>query len=351
MITYTDTILKLKFKKEIGGVEGKNSTVYIAYDPQLDTDLVIKKISKTEFSKVEAYFTEAQMLYSTQHPNIMPIKYASQDSEYIYIAMDFMKKGSLNNLIDKRFLTPREIIKISLEFLSGIHFMHAKRLVHFDIKPTNILINNANKAIVTDFGTSKYLNDYGFANPDKLYRLHIPPEQFNFGRFSYFSDIYQAGLTIYRMCNGNKFFKEQLTDLNIKNPQELAEAIGTNKFPDKKKFLPHIPKGLRKIISKSLSINVEDRYQSVLEMMNDLALLENDLDWDYNEKTNVHSTISHKTDTHVSEVSILKNDSDFWYTEGHKIRISDGKRTRMTKFFIGDLKTKQDAFEAVSKNL
>lgn len=52
--------------------------------------------------------------------------------------------------------------------------------------------------------------------------------------------------------------------------------------------------GLRKIISKSLSINVEDRYQSVLEMMNDLAILENDLDWDYNEKTNVHSTISYK---------------------------------------------------------
>ncbi|MCY8706844.1 hypothetical protein [Bacillus phage SPbetaL6] len=350
MITYTDTILKLKFKKEIGA-EGKNSTVYIAYDPQLDTDLVIKKINKSEFSKVEDYFAEAQMLYATQHPNIMPIKYASQDHNHIYIAMDFMKKGSLNSLIDKRYLTPREIIKISLEFLSGVHFMHAKRLIHFDIKPTNILINNANKAIVTDFGTSKYLNDYGFAHPEKLYALHIPPENFNFGRFSFFSDIYQAGLTIYRLCNGNKFFNEQIRELNITTGQELAEAIAANKFPNKKKYLPHIPKELRKIISKSLSINVEDRYQSILDMMNDLALLENNIDWEYNENTNIHSTISFKTDTHISEVSFSINESDSWYTEGYKKRISDSKQTRINKFFMRGFKTKQDAFEAVSKIL
>ncbi|MBG9826045.1 serine/threonine protein kinase [Bacillus safensis] len=350
MITYTDTILKLEFKKEIG-VEGRNSTVYIAYDPQLDTDLVIKKISKTDFTKVEEYFTEAQMLYFTQHPNIMPVKYASQDEQNVYIAMEFMEKGSLNSIIEEQFLTPREIIKVSLEFLSGIHFMHAKKLVHFDIKPTNILINNANKAIVTDFGTSKYLNDFGLARPDKLYSLHIPPEKFDFGHFSFFSDIYQAGLTIYRMCNGNKFFKEQLTDLNIKKAEELADAISSNKFPNKKKFLPHIPKELRNIITKSLSINVEDRYQSVLEMMNDLAKLENKLDWGYNEITNTHSIVSFKTDTHLSEVSVLRSDSGQWCTEGYKIRLADGKRTKINKFFIKNLKTKQDAFEAIYKIL
>lgn len=235
MITYTDTILKLEFKKEIG-VEGRNSTVYIAYDPQLDTDLVIKKISKTDFTKVEEYFTEAQMLYFTQHPNIMPVKYASQDEQNVYIAMEFMEKGSLNSIIEEQFLTPREIIKVSLEFLSGIHFMHAKKLVHFDIKPTNILINNANKAIVTDFGTSKYLNDFGLARPDKLYSLHIPPEKFDFGHFSFFSDIYQAGLTIYRMCNGNKFFKEQLTDLNIKKQKNLLMLFLPTSFLIRKSF-------------------------------------------------------------------------------------------------------------------
>ncbi|MHC9080398.1 serine/threonine-protein kinase [Bacillus altitudinis] len=350
MIAYTDTILKLELKKEIG-VEGRNSTVHIAYDPQLDTDLVIKKISKTDFTKVEEYFTEAQMLYFTQHPNIMPVKYASQDEQNVYIAMEFMEKGSLNSLIEERFLTPREIIKISLEFLSGIHFMHAKKLVHFDIKPTNILINNANKAVVTDFGTSKYLNDYGFASPDKLYAFHVPPEQFNFGRFSFFSDIYQVGLTMYRMCNGNDFFLNQLASLNINNPQELGIAISNNKFPDKKKFLPHIPKELRKIITKSLSMNIEHRYQSCLDMMNDIAILDNNLDWGYNEITNTHSTVFYKTGTHLSEVSILQNELGHWFTEGYKIRIDNGTRTRINKFFIDDLKTKQDAFEAVYKNL
>lgn len=66
------------------------------------------------------------MLYATEHPNIMGVKYATQDEHYIYISMDFYKNGSLNSLLQKRFLTVREIIKYSLEFLSGLHFMHTK---------------------------------------------------------------------------------------------------------------------------------------------------------------------------------------------------------------------------------
>ncbi|MDW0355630.1 serine/threonine-protein kinase [Bacillus velezensis] len=348
MITYTDTLLQFEPKKEIGS-EGRNSKVYIAYDPQLDCDLVVKKIKKTEFSEAKNFFTEAQMLYSTQHPNIMPIKYATQDNDHIYIAMDYLQKGSINSLIESRYLTPREIIKISLEFLSGIHYMHAKRLIHFDIKPTNILISNANKAIITDFGTSKYLNSNGLAEYEKIYGLHIPPEDFNFGRFSFYSDIYQAGLTIYRMCNGNRFFKDQLNILKIGTHKELAEAIANDKFPDKKKYLPHIPDKLRKIISKALNIQVNDRYQSVLEMMNDLALLENKLDWVYTEKTNTHSVLSLDTGNHISEISLSASENNTWESEGYKIRKSDGNRTRITTYFKSGFATKQALFETVSK--
>lgn len=85
--------------------------------------------------------------------------------------------------------------------------------------------------------------------------------------------------------------------------------------------------------------------------MNDLAKLENKLDWGYNEITNTHSIVSFKTDTHLSEVSVLRSDSGQWCTEGYKIRLADGKRTKINKFFIKNLKTKQDAFEAIYKIL
>lgn len=186
----------------------------------------------------------------------------------------FIKIGSLNSLLDKRFLTTREIIGYSLDFLSGLHFIHSKQLVHFDIKPTNLIINDSNHAILTDFGLSKYTNPYGFASPDKIYGAHMPPESWVTASLTSQFDIYQAGLTLYRMCNGNINFDEQKVIFSKEN-------IVNAKFPDRGYFLPHIPNTLRKYIKKALEVDLNKRYQTVLEFMNDLSNVEESLDWQY----------------------------------------------------------------------
>ena len=315
-----DSIVRLEIIKEIGQ-EGRNSKVYIANDPQLNAEVVVKKIDKSkEFTDTDEYFSEAQKLYASSHPNIMGVRYASQDENFVYIVMEHYKKGSLNNLLTKRFLTVREIIKYSLEFLSGIHYVHSKNLVHFDIKPTNILINDAGKAVLTDFGLAKYLNENGFAEPKKEYGYHVPPEKFVHGKYSFYSDIYQSGLTMYRMCNGNNFFKEQISGLRISTRDELFSAIENDKFPNKKAFLPHIPDKLRKIIQKALYLDETLRYESVLDMINDISTLEDNLDWEYNEVTNEHSYWVRDEDTHFSKIDLQKKDSAEWVTVGCRVR-------------------------------
>jgi eukaryotic-like serine/threonine-protein kinase len=345
-----DTILSLELKSEIGQ-EGRNSKVFIAYDPQLNAEVVVKKIDKSkEFTNEDEYFKEAQMLYASSHPNIMGVRYASQDSDNVYIVMDYYKKGSLNSLLGKRNLSVREIIKISLEFLSGLHYMHSKNLIHFDIKPTNILFNNTGKAVLTDFGLAKYLNQYGFANPDKWYNWHLPPEQFTIGKSSYYTDIYQVGLTLYRMCNGNNVLREEAKRLGITTRKELSVAIQKGQFPDRKSFLPHVPKRMQQIVKKALHTDVTDRYESVLDLINEISTVEENLDWVYTQVSDKQYEWVKEEENHKLKVTLCETPKG-WETLGHKIRKDDNKTTRVTKWNTNGYNSKKDAMSSVSKLL
>lgn len=345
-----DSLLRFKFIKEIG-LEGRNSKVHIVHDPQLDANLVIKVIEKSDITQVDDYFNEAQMLYATQHPNIMSIRYASQDDSKIYLAMDHYKNGSLNTLMNTDNLSVRNVIKYTLEFLSGLHFMHTRNLVHLDIKPTNILINDTGRAVLTDFGLSKYLNEHGFVAAGKQYNLHAPPEVYRVGKLSFYADIYQAGLTMYRMCNGDKFFKEQLSRLNISSPEMLAESIFQGKFPDKNAFLPHIPVKLQKVIKKSLELNLEDRYETVMDLMNDLSLIDVNLDWTYNEITETHSIWSVVKNGFTHKLLLTKSSNTEWVTEGYKVKNEDNSQTRLLKWNTNGYTNRNKAFAAIKKLL
>lgn len=282
MLDYTKTSLHFKIISEIGS-EGKNSTVHIAHDFQLDTEIVVKRISKSDFIDNTKFFDEAKKLYSSNHPNIAQVQYSCQDDEFIYITMPFFHKGSLNQLIDKRPLKVSEILKYSIDFLSGLHHIHTKRLIHCDIKPNNILISNSNDAVLTDFGLAKYLNSDGYSIVDKFYHLHQPPEILQSGIITHQGDIFQAGLTIYRLCNGNAFFKRQIEkyfrkDKTFDNDKFLS-AVYNGDFPNRSDYFHHIPQTLRNYIRKALSPNPADRYQTILDFLNDLAKVEINYDW------------------------------------------------------------------------
>ena len=172
---YNKANLSFDLLSEIGH-EGGNSEVYIAKDHQLDAELVIKKIPKSKLSNEDEYFAESSILYLSSHPNVVPIHYACEDADYIYLAMPHYSKGSLNSLINGRFLTVREIIRYSTQFLSGLHNIHSKRLIHFDIKPDNILFSDQGEALLSDFGLAKQLTITGVAGQDRIYGRMTPPD-------------------------------------------------------------------------------------------------------------------------------------------------------------------------------
>lgn len=281
---YSRAEVSFDLRQEIGQ-EGANSRTFIAHDDQLDAEIVIKKIPKSALDSVGTFFDESRILYLSSHPNVVPVHYACQDTDHIFIAMPYYQRGSLNALINTRYLTVREIIVLGCHIASGLHNIHSKKLVHFDIKPDNVLLSDRGEAMISDFGLSRRLGDAGTAGQDRMYFKMRPPEAYDTSDFTRAFDIYQLGLTLYRMCNGNATFDEQFkrygADPTTFDRDGFKFAVRNEQFPARDAFEEHIPERLRRVVRRCLKSDPAERFQAAIDVSNELAQVEDRLDWQY----------------------------------------------------------------------
>ncbi len=284
MIINQQALVTFKKIRDIGG-NGQNSNVFLSHDVNLNANIALKEVSKKS-DDYKTFFEEARNLYLSSHPNIVQINYACEDNDNVYIALPYYKNGSIKEKISNNFLTVREIIRYSIHILTGLHNIHSKGLIHFDIKPDNILISDRDEAMISDFGLAKVIDPIlNTAIPPKFYNKQLPPEYFSydpktFKGFTYKYDIYQVGLTMYRMCVGNEKFDLQLKA--FKTNIDFAQAVLKGNFPDRKAYPIHIPKKLSDAINKCLKVDLATRADSALEVINKIADIDEKLlDWKY----------------------------------------------------------------------
>ena len=223
----------------------------------------------------------SQALYATAHPHVVQIHYACYDHDYIYLSMPYYRNGSVRDLITGQIITVREVVTLGSQVLAGLHNIHSKGLVHFDIKPDNILLSPRWEALVSDFGQAKYMNYSGVAAQDRHYTPMIPPEAMDTDHFDRTFDIYQVGLSLYRMCNGNEHFYEQLRKYGAPFDRDAFRFdVRNGRFPDRSSFAAHVPSTLRNVIKKCLEVTPCARYQSAVEVANAMAGIDGKcLDW------------------------------------------------------------------------
>ncbi len=280
----TEAKLNFKIGKKIG--KGGEGDVFEAEDHQLNATLAVKKVAHSKFSDESLFFEESKKLYLTRHRNVVEVNYGCKDDDHIYLAMPFYQNGSLKDICDSRFLSSREIIRYGLQFLSGLHHIHSKGLIHFDVKLENILISKSNQALISDFGLAQYTGRYGFSKVFGTTQVYAPPELFDQAEHNLKFDIYQAGITLLRMCIGDNVFSHQINQAfikrNVKADAHFIERLKSGQFPDRSSYFSHIPKPLRKVIANALHPNPSNRYDTVLEMQNDLAKIKDSNDWLFN---------------------------------------------------------------------
>jgi eukaryotic-like serine/threonine-protein kinase len=279
---YNKAELTFDIIKQIGS--GQNSRTFIVQDHQLNAEIVAKQVDKAKLKSATNFFEEAQALYASAHPNVVQIHYACHDDDHVYVAMPHYQKGSVSGLITGKHMTVREIISAGCQVLTGLHNIHSKKLIHFDVKPDNILLSNRGEALLSDFGLAKQMNLAGKAVQDRIYTPMIPPEAMAGDNFNLTFDIYQFGLTLYRMCVGNEAFREQFGNYGPRGAgfkrDEFRFDVRNGRFPDRSAFPPHIPRRLRNIICACLKTDPSKRYQSALDVSNALADIDGDLlDW------------------------------------------------------------------------
>lgn len=267
--------------KKIGS--GNFGEVWEAVDIHSGGTVAVKEIprSKLAAQRLSDFFAEAKaMEASGNHQNVILIRYACDcpTEDKIGLVMPLYRKGSLNERIENGPLSLREVVRTTLAWLNGLHQIHLAGYIHYDIKPSNILFSDGGNPMVADFGQTRLIQSDGTSRLPPLYPDSVPPEFFTGSVGTVETDIYHAGLTIYRTANGNPQYRSQLpADDNELRADTLAGA-----FPDRDYYLPHVPTALRQVIRKALSVSPADRYPSATELQDAVANVTVDLDWRVN---------------------------------------------------------------------
>ena len=268
---------KLEYEKlrQIGVGQGMNSTVFLANDPQLGGEIVVKEVPITKFrNTVAAYFEEAHAMFAANHANVVPVLYAGTTATDICIAMPHYSKGSLADLLTTGPLTVADVVRLGQDVLAGLAHIHIAGYVHFDVKPSNVLLSHTRRGLIADFGQSRAIGPGGTISVPSLYWSCVPPEAYR-GTVTLLADVYQAGLLLYRAVNGEADWNAQVAASAAK----IDDLIKRGRFPNRKRFLPHVPDRLRRVIRKALSIDPKGRFQSATEFADDLGQVAPPLNW------------------------------------------------------------------------
>ncbi len=252
-----------------------NSEVFLAFDPQLSAEIAVKEIQKANLGNSPAsYFNEAGLMFASTHPHVVPPLYGCHTANQISVAMPYYRRGSLQSRIKDGPISPKECLRVGYGVLLGLTQIHLQKILHLDIKPSNILFDDIDRPRVADFGQARSLDSSGVVTAPRMYRLAFPPETLQTSKATVQSDVYQAGLLLYRAANGNPHY-----DTQVPLQPDLENKIISGRFPNRELFMPHVPRRLRTVIRKALQVNPADRYHSAAEMSDALAKVEIDLDW------------------------------------------------------------------------
>jgi serine/threonine protein kinase len=264
--------------EEIGKGEGMNSIVFRAYDPYLTREIAVKEIGKAQFGNdFDVYCTEARTMDDLADPNIVPIKYVCETTDHVALALPFYASGSLKKRIADVPLEMKQFLKMSHSVLSGLSRIHRKKFLHLDLKPSNILFDDNETALVADFGQARRVTAAGTVKFPAVYKWSMPPEVWDSHVATVESDLYQMGVLLYRAANGDSMYLEQKKAIGSNT--ELQKRILRGRFPDRKAFLPHVPARVRSIIRKAMRVNPTERYHSVSELAADLGRVPLNVNW------------------------------------------------------------------------
>ncbi len=237
---------------------------------------------------------EAENLSKLKHPNIVKVLESFETNNTIYYVMEYFSGGSLEQKIGNEGIPTREAIDYTKQIGSAIAYMHEHKMLHLDLKPGNVVLDDKGNAILIDFGLSKQYDDNG--QPESSTTIgggtpgYAPLEQANYrdGKdFPVTMDIYALGATMFKMLTGTRA-PEASAILNDGFPTYMVSSACDSKI-------------IVACIERAMSPKKKDRYQTIKEFLDDVA------------KCSISQSSKNKET--VCEVPVINDDGDWGYYE------------------------------------
>ncbi|MDP2863948.1 MAG: serine/threonine-protein kinase [Desulfobacterales bacterium] len=258
-----DTVGRYKISRQLG--KGGSGVVYLGVDPYIKRNVAIKMSKLTTDRERAHFFVEAQSAGRLNHPNIVSIYDAGLYKEYCYIAMEYIEGETLAKFCSKENLLPlNTVIEIIINVCNALDYAHKQKVIHRDIKPTNIMIDSSLSPKIADFSIAQIIEatvEMGiFGTPS-----YMSPEQLKDSQVSGISDIFSLGCVLYEMLAGVKAFPGD-------NHFAIMYKIGNENPLSLLSIRREIPRILDEITQKALAKNPGERYQTCMDFAYDLRV-------------------------------------------------------------------------------
>ncbi len=247
---------------------GGMAVVYKARCHRLNR-LVAIKILKDEFARDEEFrrrfHAEGEAVAMLSHPNIVQVYDVSSTDDANFIVMELIDGISLKQYMEKKgVLNWKETLHFAMQIAKGLEHAHSRGIIHRDIKPHNVMVLKNGSVKVMDFGIARVMSKSNTLTKEALGSVHyISPEQAKGGHTDTRSDLYSLSVVMYEMMTGRPPYDGE---------SPVAVAIqhinGGAALPSR--LNPNIPAGLEQIIMKGMALEIQDRFVSATEMLQDL---------------------------------------------------------------------------------
>lgn len=260
------TIRSYEIREKIG--EGGSGAVYRAYQPTVDREVAVKVIlpqyaNEPEFAR--RFENEARLVARLEHPHIIPLHDYWQDDNGAFLVMRFLKGGSLRHMLKRHgAISVAQTVRLLEQVGEALTVAHQTGVIHRDLKPDNILLDERGNAYLSDFGIAKNLqwDDHisttgrvvgtpAYLSPEQIKSLPVTPQ----------TDIYSLGFVLYEMLTGEHPFSEASLMLVMHHLQDPVPSL-CDKRAD-------LSPDLDSVIQKAVAKEPVDRYADVSTMVAD----------------------------------------------------------------------------------
>ena len=269
MSTILGTTLSGRYRLEARIGAGGMSTVYRALDETLQRQVAIKLMNRevaTDSDQLERFRREARAVAQLSHPHVVGVIDAGEDDSRPYIVFEYVEGETLKERIRRLGRLPiAEAVAYAIEIARALGAAHARHIVHRDVKPQNVLIDQEGSAKVTDFGIARTLDEEGLTADGRVLGTtdYVSPEQALGQPVTGQSDLYSLGVVLYEMLTGEVPFKGE-------NQVAVAMKHVREQLPDVQAKRPEVSAALAAVVETATAKRQEDRYANDAELIADL---------------------------------------------------------------------------------